>query len=521
MADKKTYDKKTMKFTSQEENFMHLQPQALEMEEAVLGALMVDSDAYAEVSDLLQVEAFYEPKNQLVFKAIRTLSLEQKPIDVLTVIEKLKEEGELEKAGGLYYVTKLSDGVSNAAHVGYYAGIVAQKFLLRQLISVSSVIQTEAFDDATEPQALMQKAEGLLFELSQRNIRKDYTQIDPVIQEAFKKLQEVSKMQGGMTGIASGFRDLDKMTSGWQNSNLVILAARPAMGKTAFALCMAKNIAIDQRIPMAFFSLEMSNLELVNRLISNVCQLKGEKIRSGQLDDNEWGQLDVGSQPLYGAPLYIDDTSGLSIQELRTKARRLVREVGVKIIMIDYLQLMTASGMKFGSRQEEVAIISRNLKGLAKELNVPIIALSQVSRKAEERNNIASANGQDGQDARRPQLSDLRESGSIEQDADMVLFIHRPEYYGCTQSADGTPTHNKAEIIIAKHRNGAVGVVYLKFRSEYAIFTNKDDTVSTYSSAPIERMSRLNSGDDDVFPPDSDPLGGGNVPMPTSTDIPY
>ncbi len=498
---------------------MHLQPQAVEMEQAVLGALMVDSEAYAEVSDLLQEEAFYEPKNQIVFRAIRTLSLEQKPIDVLTVIGKLKEEGELEKVGGMYYVTKLSEGVSNAAHIGYYDGIVAQKFLLRQLISVSSVIQTEAFDEATEPQMLMQKAEGLLFELSQKNIKKDYTQIDPVIVEAFEKIRVAAKIQSGMTGIASGFRALDKMTSGWQNSNLIILAARPAMGKTAFALCMAKNIAVDQRIPMAFFSLEMSNLELVNRLISNVCQLKGEKIRSGQLDDEEWQRLDVYSQPLLGAPLYVDDTSGLSIQELRTKARRLVREAGVKIIMIDYLQLMTASGMKFGSRQEEVSIISRNLKGLAKELGVPVIALSQVSRKAEERNNIASANGQDGQDARRPQLSDLRESGSIEQDADMVLFIHRPEYYGCTQSADGTPTKNKAEIIIAKHRNGAVGVVNLKFRSEYAIFTNYDDSVSTYSGS-AERMSRMNSVEE-VPTPDDDPLGGGAAPANPTDALPY
>jgi len=514
MPENKPYDRKAPKISSPEENFRHLQPQAIEMEEAVLGALMVDRDAYSEVCDVLSVESFYEPKNQCVFKAVRQLSFEQKPIDVLSVIERLKVEKELEKAGGLYYVTKLSDGVSNAAHVKYYASIVAQKHLLRQLISVSGIIQTEAFDEATEPQVLVQKAEGLLFELSQRNIRKDYTQIDPVINDAFEKLRRVSQMEGGMTGIPSGFRDLDKMTSGWQNSNLIILAARPAMGKTALALCMAKNIAVDQRIPMAFFSLEMSNLELVNRLISNVCHLRGDKIRSGQLDENEWSRLDVGCQPLFGAPLYVDDTSGLSIQELRTKARRLKEETNIRLIMIDYLQLMTASGMKFGSRQEEVAIISRNLKGLAKELDIPIIALSQVSRKVEERNNSANGNNNEGQDARRPQLSDLRESGSIEQDADMVLFIHRPEYYGCMQASDGTTTRNKAEVIVAKHRNGAVGIVSLKFKSEYALFTNKDDSVTTYSGS-AERMSRMNSGDEEENTTEDDPFGTGNIPMNT------
>ena len=341
---------------------------------------------------------------------------------------------------------------------------------------------------------LMQQAEGKLFEISQKNMKKDYTQINPVIQEAYEMLQKAAANTTGLSGLESGFHKLDKMTSGWQNSDLVIIAARPAMGKTAFVLSMAKNMAVNAKVPVALFSLEMSNVQLVNRLIVNVCEIPGEKIKSGQLAPYEWGQLDYKIKELYDAPLYVDDTPSLSVFELRTKARRLVREHGVKIIIIDYLQLMNASGMSFGSRQEEVSTISRSLKGLAKELNIPIIALSQLNRGVESREGI---------EGKRPQLSDLRESGAIEQDADMVCFIHRPEYYKIYSDDKGNDLRGKAEIIIAKHRNGAVGDVLLRFRGEYARFQNLDDEmiVPMPGEEPGVIRSRINSPQGSIPPP--------------------
>lgn len=452
----------TRKNTSpQKDEYGHLQPQEPELEKVVLGALMIETDAYSLVSEILKPESFYEHRHQLIYEAIRQLNIEQKPVDILTVAEKLKRNGNLEEVGGPFYITQLSGMVASSAHIEYHARIIAQKFLARELITYTSGIQTKAFDATQDIDILMQEAEGKLFEISQQNLKKDYTQIDPVIKDAYEMLQKAAARSDGLSGISSGFRDLDKMTSGWQNSDLVILAARPAMGKTAFALSMAKNIAIDQKIPMAFFSLEMANVQLVNRLVSNVCEVSGEKIKSGQLEPHEWGQLDIKIRELYGAPLFVDDTPSLSVFELRTKARRLVREHGVRLIMIDYLQLMNASGMSFGSRQEEVSTVSRSLKGLAKELNIPILALSQLNRGVEKR---------DGDEGKRPQLSDLRESGAIEQDADMVLFIHRPEYYHIYQDQQGRDLRGKAEIIIAKHRNGAVGDVLLQFKGAYARF---------------------------------------------------
>ncbi|MFA6819617.1 MAG: replicative DNA helicase [Bacteroidaceae bacterium] len=479
---KKSY--KTIKpLASQEENFTHVQPQALDFEKVVLGAVMVDSDAYPMISEMLIPESFYEHRNQLVFHAVQTLAIESKPIDVLTVTNKLKELGDLEEVGGPYYIAQLCENVNSSAHIEYHAGIIAQKYLARQLISYTSRVQTDAFDETKDVEELMQEAEAQLFEISQHNQKKDYTQIDPVIQEAYNMLHQAAQRTDGLSGIASGFHELDKMTSGWQNSDLIIIAARPAMGKTAFALTMAKNIAVDQKIPIALFSLEMSNVQLVNRLITNVCQIEGNKIRSGQLEPYEWSQLDLKIKDLYGAPLYVDDTPSLSIFELRTKARRLVREAGIKMIMIDYLQLMNASGMKFGSRQEEVSNISRSLKGLAKELNIPIIALSQLNRGVEQR---------EGNEGKRPQLSDLRESGAIEQDADMVLFIHRPEYYHIFDDGKGHDVRGKAQIIIAKHRNGGVGDVLLTFKSKYARFQNVDDDIIDPDEYGTEHESKMN-----------------------------
>ena len=476
-------------------NYVHLQPQALEVERAVLGALLIDKDAYAVVCELLYPESFYEPRNQLIYTAIRDLSIEEKPVDVLTVTEQLARNGNLEEAGGPAYIAEISSRVASSAHIDYHARIVAQKFLARQLIQFTSDVQTKAFDETVDVDELMQHAEGSLFELSQKNMKKDYTQIDPVITNAIDIIKKAAANTSGLTGVPTGYYKLDDITSGWQASDLVIIAGRPAMGKTSFALSMAKNIAADYHLPMAFFSLEMSNVQLVHRLMSNCCEIQGSKILNGQLQDDEWARLDKNINKLMGAPLYIDDTPGLSVFELRTKARRLVREHDVKIIMIDYLQLMNANGMRFSSRQEEVSTISRSLKGLAKELNIPILALSQLNRGVEAR---------EGLEGKRPQLSDLRESGAIEQDADLVLFVHRPEYYHIYQDDHGRDLHGMAQIIIAKHRKGATGDVLLTFRGEYTRFENPEDRGLNNAAPPMGGGiidSSINGGN---LPPISD-----------------
>ena len=387
--------------------------------------------------------------------------------------------------------------MASSAHIEYHAHILAQKYMARQLISFASVVETKAFDDTVDVDELMQETESSLFELSQKNLRQDYTQVDPVVKEAIKILQKAAENKGELTGVPTGYRKLDEITAGWQASDLVIIAGRPAMGKTAFALSLAKNIAVDYNIPIAFFSLEMNNVQLVNRLISNVCEVEGRKILNGQLDDEEWKRLDANVGKLQNSPIYVDDTAGMSIFELRTKARRLVREKGVKVIMIDYLQLMNANGARFGSRQEEVSTISRSLKGLAKELNIPILALSQLNRTVENR---------DGLDGKRPQLSDLRESGAIEQDADMVLFVHRPEYYHIYQDDHGNDLRGMAQVIIAKHRKGATGDVTLTFKGAFTRFENPDESrMSNAGDIGGEIVgSRLNGGDD-VPPPFIDP----------------
>ena len=493
-----------------------LQPQALEIEKAVLGALMIDKDAYAVVCEILRPESFYEPRNQMVYAAIRDLSMDEKPVDVLTVTEQLAKMGMLEEVGGPGYVAELSSRVASSANIEYHANIVAQKSLARQLISFAGMIETKAFDETIDIEELMQEAEGSLFELSQHNMKKDYTAIDPVIAQAVKGIQDAAKNTDGLTGVSTGYYKLDDLTSGWQASDLVIIAGRPAMGKTSFALSMAKNIAADLKVPMAFFSLEMSNVQLVNRLISNACEIQGSKILNGQLQRDEWERLDKRINNLLGAPLYIDDTPGLSVFELRTKARRLVREHGVKLIMIDYLQLMNANGMRFSSRQEEVSTISRSLKGLAKELDIPILALSQLNRGVESR---------EGLEGKRPQLSDLRESGAIEQDADMVIFVHRPEYYHIYQDDNGRDLHGMAQIIIAKHRKGATGDVLLTFRGEFTRFENPEDK-NIGNRAPMggEILGSKVNGNFNA-PPDMegyDPFAGnGQAPPPPPSSVPF
>lgn len=482
-------------------SYAHLQPQAPEIERVVLGALMIDKDAFSVVSEILKPETFYEPRNQKIYSAIQKLSMDENPVDIMTVMEELKRQGTLEEVGGPTYIVDLSSHVASSANIEYHSRILAQKYTARQLISFASVVATKAFDETVDVDELMQDTEKNLFELSQKNMKQDYSHVEPVVNEAIRILQKAAENKGELTGIPTGYAKLDDMTAGWQASDLVIIAGRPAMGKTSFALSLAKNIAVDYQRPIAFFSLEMNNVQLANRLMSNVCEIEGKKILNGQLDAEEWKRLDANVGRLANSPIYVDDTPAMSIFELRTKARRLVREKNVQVIMIDYLQLMNANGSRFGSRQEEVSTISRSLKGLAKELNIPILALSQLNRTVE---------GRDGLEGKRPQLSDLRESGAIEQDADMVLFVHRPEYYRIFEDEKGNDLRGKAQIIIAKHRKGGTGDVLLEFKGEYTSFRNP--TASTY--VPVSPtgdivVSRMNSIQDGAIPP---PLPQGDIP---------
>ena len=462
----------------------HVQPLALEIEEAVLGALMVDSDAIGRLGGTLKPESFYDKRNQLLFDAILQMDLADRPIDILTVTEFLRSKGILEEVGGPVYIAQLTSRVVSSVNIEYHANIIAQKKLARDLIKFTSKTQVLAFDETQDVEELMQQAESELFEISSHNMKQDFTQINPVIRQAYAQIQTASKNTSGISGLSTGYHRLDKVLSGWQPTDLIILAARPAMGKTAFALSLIRNMAVDQGIPVGMFSLEMGNVQLVQRLICNVCQIPGDKIRSGQLERYEWGQLDNKIVQLENAPLYIDDTPQLSVFELRSKARRMVREHGVKMIFIDYLQLMTANTGK-GSRQEEISTISRALKGLAKELNIPVMALSQLNRNVE---------GRDGIEGKRPQLSDLRESGAIEQDADIVMFVNRPEYFHLYKEGD-FDWRGKAEIIIAKHRNGGLDNVPLIFRKEYARFMNLDDEslAPPPGDMPVMLSSKMNS----------------------------
>lgn len=448
--------------------YARLQPQALEIERAVLGALMIDKDAFGIIANILHPEDFYEPRNQKVFSAILELANAEsspKPVDVLTVTEQLAKNGNLEEVGGPGYVAELSSRVASSANIDYHANIIAQKSLARKLIQYAVMVESKAFDETTDIDDLMQEAEEVIFRLSKQHIKNDFKIIDSVLTDVYKELDNAAAHPDGIIGIPTGYPELDNLTSGWQNSDLVILAGRPSMGKTTFAICTAKYIAIDLNIPVAFFSLEMSNTQLVKRLLSNTCQVQANNLRNGRLGQDEWARITKGTTQLIGKPFFLDDTPGLSVYELRNKARRLVKDYGVKIIFIDYLQLMTVNTKRFNTRQDEVSLISRSLKGLAKELEVPIIALSQMNRGIESREGI---------EGKRPQLSDLRESGAIEQDADMVLFVHRPEYYNILQDENGRDLRGLAELIIGKQRNGETGKILMTFQKEFTSFVAYD-----------------------------------------------
>ena len=469
------------------------QPQAIEVERHVLGGILIEPNVYGEIAETLRPTSFYEPKHQLIYEAITDLAQVSEPIDFLTVTERLRQKGQLEKAGGADYIAGLTTDVASAAHIEAHADILADKALARQLISMGLHIAEDAFDETTDIEELMNETEGRIFEIAQNSQKKDVRGVNDILSDALERLKkQADKSNGGITGVPSGFEKLDKITAGWQKSDLIIIAARPAMGKTAFVLSMAKNMGVMGH-PVAIFSLEMSNVQLVNRLIMNVCHIEGSKLRTGYLSREEWSAIDQYIPELQRAPIWIDDTPGLSIFELRSKARRLVREKGVQCIIIDYLQLMTA-GMKMQSREIEVSTISRSLKGLAKELDIPIIALSQLNRSLE---------GRAGVEGKVPQLSDLRESGAIEQDADMVCFIHRPDYfYRQGERSEGyDPSEvGKGHIIIAKHRNGATGDVKLRFQSIYAKFENDDDITQGFQNQFSSYQSRVVATSDSYGP---------------------
>lgn len=477
------------------ESLGKLPPQALDLEEAVLGALMLEKGALNAVVEFLKPEHFYSEAHQEIYRAIIELFKGSEPVDMRTVVNQLRKNAKLELVGGAYYIAELTSKVSSAANIEYHARVVIELAIKRELIRIASQIHHDAYEDTTDVFELLDKTEQSIFEISDSNLRKNYDNMKNLMYRAITELQKLKEHKDGLTGVPSGFTALDRMTSGWQSSDLVIIAARPGMGKTAFVVSAMRNAAVDFKRPVAIFSLEMASVQLVNRMISAEAELEGEKIRKGQLAEFEWQQLVHKTNRLSSAPIFIDDTPALSILELRAKSRRLKAEHGIQLIIVDYLQLMR--GDTGGNREQEIASISRALKGIAKELNVPVLALSQLSRGVETR----------GGD-KRPQLSDLRESGSIEQDADMVIFLYRPEYYKITVDEEGMPTQGMGEVIIAKHRNGQTGSVKLKFIGKYTKFADFDSPTPHDNpfSGMITRESRINQIRPEDEPPASEDM---------------
>lgn len=477
-----------------------LPPQAVDLEEAVLGAIMIESEAVNEVIDILEPESFYKESNQKIYAAIKSLFAQAKPIDLLTVTDALKSNGDLDFVGGPYYISQLTNRVASAANVEYHARIVAQKHIQRELIRVSTSTIKDAYDERTDVFELLDRTEQNLFAVSEGNIKKNYESIDNLMRQALDKISEMNEKEGGVSGVETGFVNLDKVTSGFQPADMVVIAARPGMGKTAFVLSLARNTAVDFNKGVAIFSLEMSSIQLVNRLIASESGISSEKLKKGNLEDFEWQQLHSKIARLTEAPIYIDDTPALSVFELRAKCRRLKAQHDVQLIIIDYLQLMSTGGDGKGNREQEISIISRSIKSIAKELSVPILALSQLNRSVETRGGN-----------KKPLLSDLRESGAIEQDADMVMFIYRPEYYNIDAFEDDSPSFGMAEIIIAKHRNGGLHDVRLRFIKELTKFDNPDSNDGFTLDAErnedflnegqkITRLSRMDDIDEDDDP---------------------
>src|SRR6516225_1850977 len=443
-------------------------PQAKDLEEAVLGAIMLEKSAFDNVVEILKPECFYVEGHQRIFRSMQSLAQKSQPLDILTVVEELKTREELEMVGGPYYVTKLTNAVVSSANIEAHCRIILQKFIQRELIRISGEIIADAYEDSTDVFDLLDDAESKLFEITNNHLRKNFDSIDTVLVKTIQRIEDLRHKNEDIYGVPSGFRSLDRITYGWQPTDLIILAARPAVGKTAFALNLARSAALHptKPTPVAVFSLEMSASQLVQRILSAESEIWLEKIARGKLEEHEMKQLYAkGIQRLAQAPIYIDDTPALNIFELRAKCRRLKNKHNVGLIIIDYLQLMSGTGdNRNGNREQEISKISRDLKGLAKELQVPIIALSQLSRDVEKR--------KDGN--KMPQLSDLRESGAIEQDADMVMFLYRPEYYEINANEMGESNKGETHVRIAKHRNGQLDTIKLRAVLEFQCF--EDDS---------------------------------------------
>ncbi len=431
-------------------------PQALDFEESVLGALLIEKEPLNIVMEILKPEVFYKDAHQLIFSAVQQLFAKMEPVDILTVVEQLRKNGHIDEAGGPAYIAQLTRKVLSAANVEYHARIILQKFIQRELISISSDVIRKAYDDTTDVFDLLNFSEEKLFAVSENHLRDNMNSLPKLLQKARENIENAAKLENSLSGVPSGFSELDRMTSGWQKSDLIIIAARPAMGKTAFVLTLARNTAVLNRKPVAIFSLEMSAVQIATRLLASESQVSSDKIRGGRLDEEEKSRINNSLNVLSEAPIFIDDTPALSVFELRTKCRRLKQKNNIELVVIDYMQLMSSSSDTAGTREQEISSISRAVKALAKELDVPILCLSQLSRNVEKRPGNA-----------RPQLSDLRESGSIEQDADIVVFLYRPEYYKI-EPENGIP--GSSEILIAKHRNGPIGTVHLKFVEDFALF---------------------------------------------------
>ena len=477
-------------------------PQALDVEEAVLGALLVEPNCIDEAMDELTPSCFYGEKHRMVFDAMRALRLESVALDLLSVSQKLKAQGNLETVGGTMFLAQLSQKIGAAAHIEYYIRILKQKFIQRELITASYDILKASYDEATNVDDLIDTAQTKIFDAIQNNVKKDVQEIGKVINDAIDEIAKFQKLEGGLSGVPSGFPSIDKITLGWQASDLIILAARPSVGKTAFVLNLARNAAVDFNMPVAIFSLEMPSIQLAKRMMVSETRLSADKIKGGtKLEPHEWVQLEEQLKRLAKAPLYIDDTPSLPVMEFRSKVKKLVKQKGVRLVVVDYLQLMQGPAELRGMREQEVAAISRTLKATAKELNVPIIALSQLSRQSENRQGSN----------RRPQLSDLRESGSIEQDADMVMFIHRYDYQGLSDNPDDI---GRTQIIIAKHRNGAIADVDMKFRADEVRFVDEMESLAHHAASLDE--SGVPEGYIPIGSLSNDPMGGapmGGAPM--------
>ncbi len=458
-------------------------PQALDVEEAVLGALLIEPAAVDQAMEELNPSCFYDERHRMIWDAASALVYEHVPIDIVTMTSKLREKGNLEAVGGAAYLAGLSQRVGAAAHMEYYIRILKQKTIQRDLITASHEILRQSYDDSVKVDDLIDVAQTKVYDAIKNNVKKEVQDIGSIINEVMKDIEEAQNVTG-FTGVPSGFLSLDRITQGWQKSDLIILAARPSVGKTAFSLNIARNAAVDHHMPVAIFSLEMSSTQLGKRLVTTESGLSADKIKGGvKLEPHEWKQLEVKLANLAKAPLYIDDTPGIPVMEFRTKLKTLVKNKGVRLVIVDYLQLMQGPSELRGMREQEVAAISRTLKATAKELDVPIIALSQLSRNAVQRT------GGSG----KPQLSDLRESGSIEQDADMVLFIHRPDFLGMSENPEDKEV---TQIIIAKHRNGETTDVNMLFKSEQVRFVEVDQALAEQAGAPFGSAMNNDAFDD-------------------------